>query len=133
MLILVKSFDSVKEAGLLKVQLKKDNIEAYSNELGAGFDDHRYPVGHAVAVDEEFFEKALQILRALDQEEKNLSPHSVNCPNCGSRSLNIADLVKADLKKVLAYCKSSLSAMLSLNKSKYHICNSCGLEYTKSN
>ncbi len=132
MLILVKNFDSAKEAGLLKSQLKENNIEAHCNELGSRFEDHRYPAGHALAVEEDSFEKALQVLSTAEKHQKVLNPHQVRCPNCGSRSLKGSDLVKGNFKKAFAYCRSGMSAMLFFKKSKYHICFACGLEYTKA-
>jgi transcription elongation factor Elf1 len=132
MLILIKSFDSVKEASLLKTRLKENGIEAYANDLTSVYENHDYPAGHAIAVKEEFFEKALQVLNNLEKEEQALSPNKLNCPNCGSRSLKSTDLLKGDLSKILAYCRSSFGAVLRINSAKYLVCHSCGLEYTKS-
>tara|TARA_R110002050_G_scaffold100008_2_gene207268 strand:- start:6037 stop:6438 length:402 start_codon:yes stop_codon:yes gene_type:complete len=129
MLILVKDFDNETDASLLKTRLQENGIKAYANNVGSTYENHKFPGGHAIAVPNDSFEKALQVLRVLEGEQSKNKNAKANCPNCGSDSLRAGDLVKGQFLKTVGFYWSTLGSRLRYNKADYHVCRACGLEF----
>ncbi len=129
MLILVKDFDNEEDARLLKAKLLEKGIKAFANNVGSTYENHKFPEGHAIAVPNDSFEKALQVLRVLEVEQRIANAQKANCPNCGSDSLRAKDMMKGQFFKTVSFYWSTLGSRLRYHKASYQVCRSCGLEF----
>jgi len=129
-MILVKDFDNRKDASLLKARLKENNINAYANGAGSIYQNNKFLPGQAVAVPNESLEKAINVLQIFESEQRVGYGHKVFCPNCVSRPLMAGDMVKGEFFKTMSFYWSAMGTRLSNKKDNYHVCSSCGLEFT---
>lgn len=128
-MILVKECKKEEEALLLKDRLLKSGIEAYLNGVNSVYENPKVPTGLAVAVRDEFFEAAIQVLRKVEAEQNQEAASGPACPNCGAPPLGARDLFKGHFFKLSRSLLKGKNQKSAGRSSAYRICRACGLEF----
>ena len=120
---------SEEETLLLKRILERERIEISLKSLMSKEDSAGNKEIKALVVPEKHHIKPSPHLETCEEKQNNPTLSPPNCPNCGSRSLRVSDMMNGYFMKMTSHYLGLLKTRIQAKKVPSLICRSCELEF----